>query len=147
MLDLDNFKELNDTQGHLVGDLALKEVADILHRAVRIFDVCARYGGEEFVILMPGAASSTALRIAERIRRQVEQHFATGLRSSVPVPLTVSIGVSTAESQRHARRVGGASRRGAAAGEGDGKNQVNLHQDGAPIRRRLDDPFVSLTRT
>jgi diguanylate cyclase (GGDEF)-like protein len=96
MLDLDNFKDLNDTHGHLVGDIALKEVAEILRRAVRIFDVCARYGGEEFVILMPGAGSSTALRIAERIRRQVEQHFASGLRSGVPVPLTVSIGVSTA---------------------------------------------------
>ena len=78
MLDLDNFKELNDTQGHLVGDMALKEVAEILRRAVRIFDVCARYGGEEFVIVMPGAGPETALRIAERIRRQVEQHFADG---------------------------------------------------------------------
>jgi diguanylate cyclase (GGDEF)-like protein len=96
MLDLDNFKELNDTQGHLVGDVALKEVAEILRRAVRIFDVCARYGGEEFVILMPGAGASTALRIAERIRRQVEQHFAGGRRSGVPIPLTVSIGVGTA---------------------------------------------------
>jgi diguanylate cyclase (GGDEF)-like protein len=96
LLDLDNFKALNDTQGHLVGDIALREVAEILRRAVRIFDVCARYGGEEFVILMPGAGPSTALRIAERIRRQVEQHFALGRRSSVPVPLTVSIGVGTA---------------------------------------------------
>ena len=69
MVDLNNFKELNDSQGHLVGDRMLREVADILRRAVRIFDVCARYGGEEFVILMPGANAATALRIAERIRR------------------------------------------------------------------------------
>jgi diguanylate cyclase (GGDEF)-like protein len=58
--------------------------------------VCARYGGEEFVILMPGANAPTAVRIAERIRRQVELHFASGLRSGAPAPLTVSVGVSTA---------------------------------------------------
>jgi diguanylate cyclase (GGDEF)-like protein len=97
MVDLDNFKDLNDTQGHLVGDQVLREVADILRRAVRIFDVCARYGGEEFVILMPGANAPTALRIAERIRRQVEQHFASGLRSGSPVSPTVSVGVSSAQ--------------------------------------------------
>jgi diguanylate cyclase (GGDEF)-like protein len=96
MVDLDNFKELNDSQGHLVGDRVLREVADILRRAVRIFDVCARYGGEEFVILMPGANAPTAFRIAERIRRQVEQHFVSGLRGSSQVAPTVSVGVSSA---------------------------------------------------
>jgi diguanylate cyclase (GGDEF)-like protein len=96
MVDLDNFKELNDSQGHLVGDRMLREVADILRRAVRIFDVCARYGGEEFVILMPGANAATALRIAERIRRQVEQHFASGIRSGAGGSQTVSVGVSSA---------------------------------------------------
>ena len=131
LLDLDNFKELNDTQGHLVGDMALKEVAEILRRAVRIFDVCARYGGEEFVILMPGAGASTALRIAERIRRQVEQHFATGLRSGVPVPLTVSIGVSTASPDVTRDALVTKADTALLRAKGTGKNQVNLHQDGA----------------
>jgi diguanylate cyclase (GGDEF)-like protein len=131
LLDLDNFKELNDTQGHLVGDMALKEVAEILRRAVRIFDVCARYGGEEFVILMPGAGASTALRIAERIRRQVEQHFATGLRSGVPVPLTVSVGVSTASPDVTRDALVTKADTALLRAKGTGKNQVNLHQDGA----------------
>ena len=96
MVDLDNFKELNDTQGHLVGDKVLREVGDILRRAVRIFDLCARYGGEEFVILMPGANAPTALRIAERIRKQVEQHFGAGSRFGAAP--TVSVGVSAAAS-------------------------------------------------
>jgi diguanylate cyclase (GGDEF)-like protein len=96
MIDLDNFKSLNDSQGHLVGDRVLREVADILRRAVRIFDVCGRYGGEEFAILMPGANAPTALRVAERIRRQVEQHFASGLRSGAAICPTVSLGVATA---------------------------------------------------
>jgi len=131
MLDLDNFKELNDTQGHLVGDMALREVADILRRAVRIFDVCARYGGEEFVILMPGAGASTALRIAERIRRQVEQHFATGLRSGVPVPLTVSAGVSTASPSVTRDALVAQADAALLRAKGTGKNQVNLHQESA----------------
>lgn len=131
MLDLDNFKELNDTQGHLVGDLALREVADILRRAVRIFDVCARYGGEEFVILMPGAGCSTALRIAERIRRQVEQHFATGLRSGVPGPLTVSVGVATARPNVTRDALVAQADEALLRAKGTGKNQVNLHQESA----------------
>jgi diguanylate cyclase (GGDEF)-like protein len=94
LVDLDNFKALNDSEGHLVGDRVLREVADILSRAVRIFDVCARFGGEEFVILMPGANAETALRIAERIRRQVEQHFSAASRSGAG--RTVSVGVATA---------------------------------------------------
>ncbi len=126
MLDLDNFKDLNDTQGHLVGDIALKEVAEILRRAVRIFDVCARYGGEEFVILMPGAGSSTALSIAERIRRQVEQHFATGLRSGVPVPLTVSIGVSTATPSVSRDTLVNQADSALLEAKATGKNQVRL---------------------
>lgn len=126
MLDLDNFKDLNDTQGHLVGDIALKEVAEILHRAVRIFDVCARYGGEEFVILMPGAGSSTALRIAERIRRQVEQHFVTGRRSGVPVPLTVSIGVSTATPSVSRDALVNQADSALLEAKATGKNQVKL---------------------
>ena len=79
-----------------MGDRVLREVADILRRAVRIFDVCARYGGEEFVILMPGADAPTAFRIAERIRRQVEQHFVSGPRAGSPAAPTVSVGVSSA---------------------------------------------------
>ena len=124
MLDLDNFKHLNDSLGHLVGDAALKQVADILRRAVRIFDVCARYGGEEFVIVMPGAGPDTALRIAERIRRQVEQHFAAGRRSGVPVPLTVSIGVGTASPGVTREALIAQADRGLLVAKSRGKNQV-----------------------
>jgi diguanylate cyclase (GGDEF)-like protein len=123
MLDLDNFKQLNDSLGHPVGDTALKHVAEILRRAVRIFDVCARYGGEEFVIVMPGAGPDTALRIAERIRRQVEQHFAHR-RSSVPVPLTVSIGVSTASPGITREALIAQADRGLLVAKSRGKNQV-----------------------
>ena len=88
MIDIDDFKRINDTWGHLEGDRALREVADLLRSGVRIFDVCARYGGEEFVIVMPGASAEVAMHVAERIRRQVEQHSLHD-----PMPITISIGI------------------------------------------------------
>jgi diguanylate cyclase (GGDEF)-like protein len=88
MIDIDDFKRINDTLGHLEGDRALREVADFLRGGVRIFDVCARYGGEEFVIVMPGASAEVATHVAERIRRQVEQRSAHD-----PMPITISIGI------------------------------------------------------
>ena len=88
MVDIDDFKRINDTFGHLEGDRALRDVADLLRRGVRIFDVCARYGGEEFAIVMPGATREMAVQVAERIRQGMHE------RSRLtPLPMTVSIGV------------------------------------------------------
>jgi diguanylate cyclase (GGDEF)-like protein len=88
MVDIDDFKRINDTLGHLEGDRALRDVADLLRRGVRIFDFCARYGGEEFAIMMPGATRGMAIQVAERIRRGIHE------RSRLqPVPITVSVGV------------------------------------------------------
>jgi diguanylate cyclase (GGDEF)-like protein len=127
IVDLDNFKVLNDTHGHLVGDRVLREVAEILRRAVRIFDVCARYGGEEFVILMPGANAPIAVRIAERIRRQVELHFASGLRSGAPMPLTVSVGVSTAGTSTSRETLIAQADSALHRAKTSGKNVVNVY--------------------
>jgi len=125
MVDLDNFKELNDTQGHLVGDKVLREVGDILRRAVRIFDLCARYGGEEFVILMPGANAPTALRIAERIRKQVELHFAAASRFGAAP--TVSVGVSAAASTTTRETLIAQADSALFQAKTTGKNVVRLH--------------------
>jgi diguanylate cyclase (GGDEF)-like protein len=89
MVDIDDFKRINDTFGHIEGDRTLRTVAELLRGGVRIFDVCARYGGEEFAILMPGASLETAAQVAERIRRRVHHRFR---HDSVGV--TVSIGVA-----------------------------------------------------
>ena len=96
MIDVDDFKALNDARGHPYGDGVLRELAEILRRSVRIFDVCARYGGEEFAILMPGASPSTALQVAERIRRHAETHFSGAGFPGPPGRPTLSIGVSSA---------------------------------------------------
>lgn len=71
MADLDRFKTVNDTHGHLVGDKVLKEVAARIKAALREFDLVGRYGGEEFVILLENTSSHTANQVAERIRQRI----------------------------------------------------------------------------
>ncbi|MEP1214408.1 MAG: diguanylate cyclase [Marinobacter sp.] len=92
LLDIDHFKKFNDTYGHLVGDDCLQMVANCIRQYVtRPQDLAARYGGEEFVVLLPDTPEEGALRVAEKIRQEIEQ---TGFRISEEVlHLTVSIGV------------------------------------------------------
>ena len=89
MVDIDNFKAINDEHGHVVGDQLLRCVSERLRRGVRIFDVCARYGGDEFAILMPASNVDTAVLVAERIRGSVHGHCAYDSSS-----MTVSIGIA-----------------------------------------------------
>ncbi len=92
MLDIDGFKSFNDTFGHQAGDEVLRETAHCIRRSLRNFDVAARYGGEEFIVVLPETDVTSAMILAERLRKAVEQHFADE-RSRHPV--TVSIGVSS----------------------------------------------------
>lgn len=94
MVDLDNFKLVNDTHGHLVGDEVLRAVATLLQHAVRTMDVVARYGGEEFVVVLPETSLAGATTFAERIRENVEAATFAGARGE-PLKLTASIGVSS----------------------------------------------------
>ncbi len=92
MIDLDRFKTVNDTFGHLVGDRVLQQLGDLLRRQVRSVDVVARYGGEEFVVLLPETDKQGAVVFAERIRIAVEQHNFSD--SGGEIWATVSIGVA-----------------------------------------------------
>jgi diguanylate cyclase (GGDEF)-like protein len=73
MADVDDFKTINDTHGHPIGDVVLQAVAGVLRSSVRIFDVCSRYGGDEFAILMLSSDQSSAAACAERIRQRVSE--------------------------------------------------------------------------
>lgn len=95
MIDIDHFKRINDTYGHQMGDLVLKQLGDILVRSCRSIDVVSRNGGEEFSIIMPNCDSFSAKMVAERIRQVVEQNVFV-LDGGVVLTLTVSIGYSTA---------------------------------------------------
>lgn len=92
MIDLDHFKEINDTFGHAVGDEALKFLAHIIRKTIREVDIFGRYGGEEFVLVLPETPKQEAAGIAERLRKLIEQ-------SPVSTPggelrITVSVGVA-----------------------------------------------------
>ncbi len=72
MLDIDKFKDLNDTYGHQMGDKVLKEIASLVSKHIREVDIFARWGGEEFVILLPNTSKKNALLVAEHIRKRIE---------------------------------------------------------------------------
>ncbi len=92
MMDIDDFKFINDTYGHRVGDLVLREIAAMIKRGVRKTDIVARYGGEEFAVILPHTQMKGALEEAERIREMVESHAYAGLTTN---KITLSFGVAT----------------------------------------------------
>lgn len=94
-IDVDKFKDFNDTHGHQRGDQALCSIASILLAGVRNSDVVARYGGEEFVVLLMETGNSGALNFSEKLRHTVEEHLMEGAEGQGQVRVTVSIGVST----------------------------------------------------
>ncbi|MBI5642574.1 MAG: diguanylate cyclase [Deltaproteobacteria bacterium] len=92
MVDIDNFKLINDTYGHRVGDVVLREIAGMIKRGVRKTDIVARYGGEEFAVVLPHTLLKGAVEEAERLRELVESHAYAGL---VTERITISIGVAS----------------------------------------------------
>jgi diguanylate cyclase (GGDEF)-like protein len=100
LLDLDRFKNINDTYGHLVGDQVIKEVANTLNNVLREYDLAGRFGGEEFAVLLPQTRAPDAFRIAERIRASVAglSLIAPGASGGERVQVTVSIGVAALDS-------------------------------------------------
>jgi diguanylate cyclase (GGDEF)-like protein len=91
MSDIDNFKDINDTYGHLTGDKVLKEVAKIIRESIRSTDIAGRYGGDEFVILLPETPLSDALVVAEKIRRKFSRHPIQVNDKSFNVTLSIGI--------------------------------------------------------
>ncbi len=92
MMDIDNFKNVNDTYGHRIGDIVLKEIAAMVKRGVRKTDIVARYGGEEFAVILPHTLLKGAVDEAERIREMIESHAYAGL---VNDRITMSFGVAS----------------------------------------------------
>ena len=93
-IDLDHFKEINDSRGHPVGDLVLQQLAGIMKSTARDTDAVARFGGDEFVILLPDTGWQGALTFAERLRRRVDD-FSFG-PPGAPMTITISVGVALA---------------------------------------------------
>jgi diguanylate cyclase (GGDEF)-like protein len=94
MIDIDHFKQYNDSYGHPQGDVALKAIADVLKRSIRSYDLAARYGGEEMVLVLPHTSPHQMLPLGERIRTAIAELPFRGASDSHRVQLTISIGVA-----------------------------------------------------
>ncbi|MGE3842096.1 MAG: diguanylate cyclase [Vicinamibacterales bacterium] len=126
LIDIDDFKRINDTLGHLAGDFLLRQVADVLKHSVRVFDVCTRYGGEEFAVLMPGSNGASAMVVAERIRTRVE----SAVRGEGPLPphvrVTVSAGLAVLERDGSSADLIARADRALYRAKEEGKNRVRV---------------------
>lgn len=124
LVDIDKFKSINDTYGHNVGDVALRDVAERLRIQLRAADVVARYGGEEFLAVLTGAPSAYALLVADRLREAIA---AEPVRSGdIVVPITISIGVAVGGPGLPAEQLIGSADEALYRAKRDGRNRAYL---------------------
>lgn len=97
LIDIDNFKRINDTYGHIMGDYVLQQFSEILKQNTRKNDIIARWGGEEFAIILPFTDIEEAYKISSRIREKVENHLF--VYNYVTCKITVSIGITTTKKE------------------------------------------------
>jgi len=90
VIDLDDFKLVNDTYGHLMGDQILREAAELMNETLRLEDVCCRFGGDEFAVILPETSGEAVSRVIERIMRAVDERNANS-----SLPLYLSIGAAS----------------------------------------------------
>jgi diguanylate cyclase (GGDEF)-like protein len=141
LLDLDDFKRVNDLRGHVEGDRVLMKAAAIVRDSVREIDVAARYGGEEFAVLLPDTSRLGAFVVAERIRARIEERFA---RSRAPVTLSGGLAVFPDDAGAPADLVVQADV-GLYEAKAAGKNRILLpHGERRRFRRLAAPPRVTL---
>jgi diguanylate cyclase (GGDEF)-like protein len=122
VVDVDHFKNINDTHGHLAGDAVLRQVAEVLQAAMRKEDVVARFGGEEFVVIARSTDLAGASRFAERIRRQIEERVCSFERLELQV--TASIGIAELGAEGGAQDLLDAADRALYQAKASGRNTI-----------------------
>lgn len=129
-IDIDRFKELNDTHGHETGDRALRLFGDVLRRTLRPDDIAARWGGEEFVVVLPGVGAGNAVAVIERVRDGLRMALASG---AVP-SFTVSCGVSDSTRATGFQETVAQADEALLAAKRGGRNRIELtrHHGGVP---------------
>lgn len=147
MMDLDNFKDINDTYGHHAGDEALKEVASYLLVNIRQYDLIYRYGGEEFVLLLPNTVPERAKPLLDRLRRGLAKH---------PIPvngktitISASFGVAALSADRSVKATIERADQALYAAKDAGRNRVRVWEDSAegPPKPANRKPQTRKTKT
>jgi|GEM_PF-2015158 len=124
LLDIDNFKQVNDQFGHSTGDRLIQRISEILKETVRETDLVARYGGEEFAVLLPDIGHSGLLLVSEKIRCAVEQTVFKVPETDITISITISVGVSLFAGDR--KEFFNAADRALYTSKAEGKNKVNF---------------------
>jgi diguanylate cyclase (GGDEF)-like protein len=130
MIDIDDFKLFNDTEGHLAGDEVLKNIANIAKESTRVIDIIARFGGEEFAIIMPQTEKDEAFFVAERIRKSIKEQLPHTWRSFPKENITITAGVATFPSDgRGMKNLIRNADRALYKGKKEGKDKTVLHME------------------
>ncbi len=126
MIDIDHFKNYNDTYGHLRGDEVLRQIAKVLEKNLRKVDVVARYGGEEFLVLLPETEKRSAIKVGEKLRKAVERYnFHSKMPELGKVRVTITVGVSSfPEDAEDAYELLDLADKAMYLGKAQGRNQV-----------------------
>jgi diguanylate cyclase (GGDEF)-like protein len=136
--DLDHFKEINDTRGHSVGDIVLKEVAYQMRKQLRAFDLAYRLGGEEFLILLPGSDLAQSAELAEQLRVGIAE---TSVAGGVAVTMSFGVGASRRGETFDYGRVFKTADAALYRAKGNGRDQVCLSD--APTAPALGIPVFA----
>jgi diguanylate cyclase (GGDEF)-like protein len=145
MLDIDHFKQVNDTFGHDAGDEVLRHVAAVLRQSTRPSDLIARYGGEEFVAALPITSEAQAWELAERVRRSLKSKF-VALQGGRPIQVTGSLGVafSSAQSPRSIERLIAGADRALYEAKHLGRDRVMIDTQGRELVPAGDDDSIEI---
>ncbi len=126
LFDIDHFKKVNDTYGHLFGDLVLREVAYITRRVCPSTAIVARYGGEEVAVVLPGTDVDEAGKLADRLRETVAQHQILDFATGAKVAVTISVGVAAYQLGQGKGRLVNRADEALYASKHGGRNRVTL---------------------
>jgi two-component system cell cycle response regulator len=129
MLDLDHFKKVNDTYGHMAGDVVLRVTADRMLSLIRPYDAVGRYGGEEFLIVLPGCNDECPEMIGERFRKRIGGESIDTPEGMIPVTISLGVATSGKEKKRDINALVRAADTALYRAKSDGRNRVERASD------------------